>query len=322
MRELAREAGFSVATVSLALRDDPRIRPETIACVKAVAAARGYHADPVVAEGLSRARRRDFYRETVAWLLDRPPEEQPWVAKLFSEVAERGRMLGYQIEYFPVNFENASVLRRTARVWRARGIRGALVGPLRRAVAEPALPWKDFSWVAIGQSLSSPPLHRVGRDYDKDIALALSRLHARGCRRPGFVDAPEVHHLMRLPLLRASLVYYHGRKPGFRDAYFTADQGRPEEFARWLKRNGPDSLVMGMGFDWWAEPLHRLCEHLPQVELSPPLYPAVGQERFVPDYASMGMSAISLLHRLLSEGEKGIPAHEQTVLVSSGWGAG
>lgn len=322
MRELAGELGLSLATVSLALRDDPRIRKSTTLRVKALAATRGYHADPVVAEGLSRARRRDFYRETVAWLLDRPPEDQPWVEQLFAAAVERGRMLGYQIEYFPVDCANGVALGRLARMWKARGIRGVLVGPLNRALADPPLSWADFSWVAIGQSLSSPALHRVGRDYDKDIDFALTRLHERGCRRPGFVDDPSVHHLMRLPLLRASLVYYHGRAHKFPAAFQTVDQRRPDVFARWLKRNRPDSLVLGIGFEGRVDEIHRLIAHLSQIELSQRFHSTADLEGFIPDYASMGHSAIGLLHRSLTDGEKGVPSHEQTVVVSSGWQAG
>ena len=116
--------------------------------------------------------------------------------ELFEAAAGRARLFGYRIDFFAVDPQDHAALRRTARVWRARGIRGVLVGPLNQGLADPPLPWADFSWVTIGQSLISPPLHRVGRDYDKDIDLALARLHAAGCRRPGFVDDPAVHHLM------------------------------------------------------------------------------------------------------------------------------
>lgn len=320
IRNLASEAGLSAATISLALRDDPRIRPETIARVKALAAARGYHADPVVAEGLSRARRRDFYRETVAWLMDRPPGEQPWIGELFAGAEERARRFGYQIEYFPVDFGRREALRRLVRVWKARGVRGALLGPLRNALVDPPLPWDDFSWVAIGHSLVSPALHRVGRDYDKDIDLALSLLHARGCRRPGFVDDAEVHHLMRGPLLRASLVYYHDSGQSFPDAFHTVDMAKPEVFARWLKKNRPDSLVMGIGFEGRYDAIHRQIAHLPQVELSPPFHLAGPKEGFIPSYASMGASAIGMLHRALTSDEKGVPLNERTMIVSSRWG--
>lgn len=321
MRQLARELGVSAATVSLALRSDARITPETTARVKALAASRGYHADPVVAEGMSRARRHDFYRETVGWLLDRPQREQPWFEKLFAAAAERGRMLGYQIEDFAVKFSDAAALRRTARMCKARGIRGLLLGPLEHAVTDPSLPWKDFSWVAIGQSLISPALHRVGRDYDKDIDCALAHLRMLGCRRPAFVVDNTMHHLMGLPLLRAALVHYHKNEETMPEPFYTVDMAvRPAAFGRWVERNQPDGLVVGMSFVDRAEPFHRLIAHLPQVELSPlGSVRLADQPKFVRDYDSMGHSAIGLLHRLITNEEKGVPRNEQTVVVSSVW---
>ena len=321
MRELARELGVSVATVSLALRSDPRITAETIARVKALAASRGYHADPVVAEGMSRARRHDFYRETVAWFLDKPSQEQPWFDPLFAAAAERGRMLGYQIEYIPVDFSDAAGLKRMARTCRARGIRGLLLGPLEHALVDPALPWDDFSWVTIGQSLISPALHRVGRDYDKDIERALAHLRTLGCRRPAFVVDNTMDHLMGLPLLRAALVYYHKQSAKMPEPFYTVDMAaRPTALARWVRQNQPDGLVVGMSFVERADPLHRLIAHLPQVELSP-LGSAflADQPKFVRDYDSMGYAAMGMLHRLITNEEKGVPQNEQTVVVSSGW---
>ncbi|MFA6287432.1 MAG: LacI family DNA-binding transcriptional regulator [Opitutaceae bacterium] len=317
---MAKELGVSVATVSFALRDDVRIAAGTRARVKALAVERGYHADPVVAEGMSRARRRVFYRETVAWLMDRPPQEQPWVEKLFEGAAERGRILGYRIEFFVADFKDREALKRLARVWKARGIRGVLVGPLNQGLADPALPWEDFSWVTIGQSLISPPLHRVGRDYDKDINLALGRLHALGCRRPGFINEPAMNHLMKQALLRVALVYYHERADPFAEAFYAVEPARPDALASWLERNRPDSLVVGLGFKRCEKAIHALIAHLPHVELSQPYDEAHVQEGFIPNYTGMGRSAISLLHHALIEEEKGIPRCEQTVVVSSGWG--
>lgn len=63
-----------------------------------------------------------------------------------------------------------------------------------------------------------------------------------------------------------------------------------------------------------------MIAHLPRVELSPadsPLH--AGEARFVRDYASIGQLAATLLHRRLVDGKKGVPANEQTVLVSSFW---
>jgi hypothetical protein len=43
------------------------------------------------------------------------------------------------------------------------------------------------------------------------------------------------------------------------------------------------------------------------------------QPKFVRDYDSMGHSSIGLLHRLITNEEKGVPRNEQTVVVSSVW---
>src|SRR5690242_3743330 len=43
IRQLAKLAGVSICTVSKALRDDPRLRPETIQRIKALAAQYHYH---------------------------------------------------------------------------------------------------------------------------------------------------------------------------------------------------------------------------------------------------------------------------------------
>ena len=308
--------------MSLALRDDPRITAETTRRVKALASSRGYYADPVVAEGMSRVRRRDFYQETVVWLLDLSEKKQTWFKKMFAAVTERGRLLGYEIEYCTVDFENAAQLSRLARVWRARGIRGVLIGPLTHAVADPKLPWGDFSWVTIGHSLRSPALHRAGRDYDKDIDFALSRLHAQGCTRPGFVDDTTMYHLMGLPMLRAALVYHHTRGIVFPEPYFRADLQKLAAFKKWLKTNKPDSLVLSMSFEFRSDEFHRLIAHLPQVELSHSNNPQSTRAGFVRNYTGIGHAAISLLHHLLTDGEKGVPDYEQSVVVSSRWQEG
>ncbi|MDF3059842.1 MAG: transcriptional regulator [Rariglobus sp.] len=305
LRELARELGLSNAAVSMALRDDPRISKQTTARVKALAMRRGYYVDPVVAEGMSRARRKDFYQETVVWVLSRPPQKQPWLKDLFAAAEERGRMLGYRIEYCTLDAASGKRgFKHLAKVWQAKGIHGVLVGPLDNALSDPPFPWEDFSWVTIGQSLLSPELHRVGRDYDKDIARGIKWLREQGCLRPGFVEHPMSHHLMGLPMLRASLVYYHQHSPKRTDAFHKVDFDRPAEFERWLKKNRFDSLVVSACLYDPTDVFLRLCMPMPHVVLSPSETEPCGVG-YVPNYASMGNSAMGLLHR--------------TVFVSSGW---
>ncbi len=72
-RDVAREAGVSQNTVSLVVRDSPRVRPETKAAVRAVMARLGYHPNAVAAALRTRTTpvllfvaRRDLVHDHVA----------------------------------------------------------------------------------------------------------------------------------------------------------------------------------------------------------------------------------------------------------------
>jgi hypothetical protein len=87
-----------------------------------------------------------------------------------------------------------------------------------------------------------------------------------------------------------------------------------------LAHNRPDSLVIGLDFEGRDETIHGLIAHLPRVAVAPSYGREPIEEGFLPRYASIGKSALGMLHRGLVAGEKGIPRHEETVVMSSGWG--
>lgn len=318
IRELARRLGVSAATVSLALRGDARVNAATVERVKAGAAAAGYHADPVVAEGLSRARRREFFRETLVWVVDRRRAETPWLEPLFAAAEEQARQLGYRIEFVRLSREPAA-LRRAARVWRARGVRGVALGPFAEAWTEPALRWGDFAWVSIGEAVTSPRLHRVGRDYAADVDRAVEELAAAGCRRIGFVGEALVAHLFARPLRRAALEWWAtagvaGAESGC-EPYLEINGGTGvKELRRWRRTLEPDALVVARGLGPRATELAPLLADLPRRCLSAEGW---GEPDFEPNYAAMGAAAVNVLHRHLTRKAWGVPTETETTLAAS-----
>jgi LacI family transcriptional regulator len=318
LRTLAAALGLSPSTISLALRGDPRIRPGTIARARAAAASAGYHADPVVSEGLSRARRREFFRETIAWALDRARGDTPWLAPLFAAAEARAGLLGYRLEFIRLSREPAS-LRRAARTWRARGVRGVILGPFAETWEEPGLPWDDFVWLSVGDSVAHPRLHRVGRDYALDIESAIEHLARRGLRRPGFVEERLVHHLFHQPMLRAALHHYHLRGERRAEAFIELESGAPvAPFRSWLRRLRPDCLLLARPLRLASPDLEAATGDLPRVILS--LEEADAHSTgFTPNYGPMGESAVNLLHRLVHHPARGVPRERQSALISSIW---
>ncbi|MFH1496702.1 MAG: LacI family DNA-binding transcriptional regulator [Verrucomicrobiota bacterium] len=318
LRQIAARLGLSASTVSRALHRDPLVNKATMERVLAAVGKAGYQLDPVVSAGMSKIRRRHFYRETLAWCGDSPRESMPWLAPLFGSFEDYGARLGYNLECFHFERPTPRSLARQAAVWRARGIRGVLLGPFRSEHTELPFRWEELAWIMIGHPPESPVLHSVGRDYESDIKSALAWLEARGCRRPCFILDPGVNHLFKEPMLRASLLYYEGRRARPKAPLHELASGRPELFAAWVEANRPDGLILPRSL---RPSLRRLIEpvlHLPRISLSPPDSPgARGTAHFTARYEVMGQVAVNLLHRLLSNREFGLPAYKQTIVLDS-----
>lgn len=62
LRALAEATGYSLGTVSMALRGDPRVAEATRALIVKAAGERGYEPDPVLAGRMGRTRRREARR--------------------------------------------------------------------------------------------------------------------------------------------------------------------------------------------------------------------------------------------------------------------
>ncbi len=103
---LAKELGLGKATISLALRDDPRIRKETRERVQRHADKRGYAANPMVAHVMSQLRSAKVsnYRATLALVNVGPREDAIRTNVTFRTIADgfsrRAAGLGYLVEDF------------------------------------------------------------------------------------------------------------------------------------------------------------------------------------------------------------------------------
>ena len=105
IRSLARRLRLSVATVSEALRDNPRVKPATRARVHAAAKKAGYWHNPLLSAALSAVRRarHQEYRGTLA-LVDTDEDNRAQYVVFHREIVAgaemRARALGFTTELF------------------------------------------------------------------------------------------------------------------------------------------------------------------------------------------------------------------------------
>jgi DNA-binding LacI/PurR family transcriptional regulator len=188
--EIAKELGVSVMTVSLALRNSPRLAEETRRRVREVAERLGYQPDPALSALVSHRRQAQIKRDwaTLALVTNWRTADGwrgTYIQRMFEGAAERALRIGYRLEPFWLGEYRSQA--QAARVLSARGVRGLLFAPPPTGVARLRFPWHGFACVALGGALIRPRLHRVAHDYAASAELAVHELARRGYRRIGLL---------------------------------------------------------------------------------------------------------------------------------------
>lgn len=203
MADVARAAGVHQTTVSLALRNDPRLPEATRQRLREVARKMGYTPDPMLSA-------LNFYRSTkhamkapitMAFVLDLRDRRElaAWYPhRLFLEGAqEHAVQLGYRIEVFFVGAHTRDGGERIERTLKARGITGVIVGAFVDRMIEFQFNWPEFSAVLIESQQLGLSLHMVSNHQTMITRAAVRRLRALGYRRIGLVVGEREEFYLR-----------------------------------------------------------------------------------------------------------------------------
>lgn len=334
MMTVAREAGVSKNTVSLALRHDPQIPESTRVRIEKIAERLGYARSPVVSQLMTELRKAHpaGYRRTLALLnanQDRDAfTKHPTVPSYVEGCRRRASHHGYGLDTFWLH-DPALNGDRLNSILRARGIRGALVVGLMN---ENRLPerfnptWQEHAAVVTGVRTRNPTLSFACVDHHALVIEAVEQARKLGYQRPGLVVD---EHIDRLVEGRFSSGFWIGqqalpvrdRLPGF----FAVDAARekPELFRTWFERHRPDViLTLYHSVRRWVEAAGAVVPRdvgLIQLErrTSRPEWAGMDQHN---DQA--GEAAVDLLVGMLHSHEHGLPPFPKATLIGASWIAG
>jgi DNA-binding LacI/PurR family transcriptional regulator len=329
---IAYHAKVNRSTVSLALRNHPRISAETRDRIRKLATEMGYHTDPLVT-ALTEVRRLSGcpqhaviayvtnYSTRYGW---RPPyHKRP---DYFPGASERSSELGYRLEHFWLG-EPGMTPRSFWRILWTRGVRGIIVGRLPPGESSLPLLWDHFPVVALGMTLREPTLHRVSEDFYEGASKAMREMQDLGYKRIGFVfseedDSPPVGNRW----LGAYL--YHQRfllsPEDIPPLPHVEGQDHFAEFRHWFTEHKPDAILATHGYTV-VEWLNRMGYDVPG---------AIGVASLVEDLAfrkmagiycdasKLGAVAAEMLVGLIYRREMGIPANAHEVMLGGDWRKG
>ncbi|MDF3128995.1 LacI family DNA-binding transcriptional regulator [Kiritimatiellaeota bacterium B1221] len=316
---IARACGVSPSTVSLALRNHPRIPEATKARIKSMAAELGYTPNPSVSRVMSEIRaggKKSVFKESLAYFTaDAPPHPHSYETRLFAGVVARAEAMGYKIDRFELG-KNGLTLTQLGKVLASRGIRGLILAPWPQAHSEHEIDWKNLASVAIGYSLEAPNIHRVSRDIMHTLRGVFTKLSALGYQRIGFVMERSHEARMEFMTLAAYQLHNFLSQEEHRLSPLVAENLTEEIFTHWTTAQKPDVIFTMYRpiVDWLRNANYRVPEDIgvfafncesPESEFSG-IYPA---------YESLGAAAVEQVSALIERSEFGLPHNPGTLIV-------
>lgn len=328
---LAKELGLGKATVSLALRDDPRIRKQTRERVQRHADKRGYAANPMVAHVMSQLRSAKVsdYRATVALINVAAREDSIRTQVAFRAMADgfrkRAAELSYFVEDLWIGDEIFADPDRLKKVFLTRKIEGmAFVGMTERAhLPDPVHAILSRSvFVGLGVRLTQPVVHCCANNQYNTALQATQKMLAKAFPRVGLVKSLAVDRALdgRISMgFRRALEDAGWREDNARAMIWRFQPNDAVGFLKWCDEAKPDViLTMHAEVAGWlkAAPGGVRKIALAHLDWNPALEGWAGTNQHNDLVGSFGAE---LLTAHLARRDLGLPQAAKTMLVESEW---
>ncbi len=333
LRDIAAEADVHYSTVSLALRDHPRVSAPVRDKIKAIARKLGYTPDPALAalNAYRKTKLTVHYQSTLAWIDTWTNEaklrlrDQPTFNEYYLGAGERARQLGYELEEFRLCESDMSP-QRLSRVLNSRGITGLLLPPLPTQANRLPLEYKLFSTISFGYSIVPHVFHLVTNHQFHSVSLALDKITELGYQRIGLYLHDYVDNKTDNAYTTGYWRYCQRHPDRKHVTAYMGSEGVDDRelFQAWYLKNRPDVVISDIDHEideWLGDLGVRVPEDVGCAWLS---LGADDKTRAGVDQNGrlIGQTAVDFLVGMLQRGEHGIPATPVRILVEGTWRQG
>lgn len=332
-RQVARVAGVSHATVSLALRGSALLPLKTRQRIEKIAKKLGYVPDPMLT-GLAAYRMKSrplAYHSNLAWIdfnPDRRPHNAPYrsFGDYFMGAAERARELGYGLEALDMQAIELKESR-LEKILISKGITGLLLAPYPHFGGELKLDFSRFSAVRFGYSYRFPVLHTVTNAQYHTALGAFQNVVVRGYRRVGVLLDKDEDERTSWNLFGGILV---GQKlhPELEpiEPFYPRGERRSglmswempdivERLERWIRKFRIDAVI-GTGHE---QAVNQTGLNVGYADFSTNRSDLSGMHQ---NGFTIGRASVEVLVAMLNRGETGLPDMPRDILIRSTWNEG
>jgi len=317
-RMIADKAGVSQATVSRALRDDPRISEAVKRKVKQVAQKLGHRPDPTFQRYMTEMRRmqQPRLRELLALVGDPAMKHMSYVREIREGALARAEELGFHAEVMWCG-DCAKEFRTVNRMILARNMKGVLLLPFENPRVRPRLDWSRLSAVTVTKIDPELRMHGVHGDLRLRFERISDWMTEQGVKRPGLVLWSAQNQRGIRPLLATYFWHWHMTLCASPIPPFSIENNPEyvEAFNHWMKTYQPDCLWVGGRHmqNELLEWLHPGKRPLPGFVSYTNVEEAENIAGIRIDFNHVGRGAIDLLTAMVIRGETGLPEEPKRV---------
>lgn len=327
MQQIAARAGVSKSTVSLALRNDPRLKPATIRKVHRAADELGYRTNALVAHLMAHLRqsRTKAFQSNVA-LMNCSGDAHIFDWHTFSDfragAEERADQLGYGIDTFWLADPEMKPSR-MKQILETRNIRGVVFaahhepGGLDERYHEL---WEEFSCAIVGVGRVDPPLPCAANDHYETARQAARKAFELGYHHPGLVIENRLDRLLNRKFTAGFTSVERNPTDEGSLPWLDFDQIDPRGLMAWKETHGIDLIVCTRAeVRAWleAEGLHIPADiGLIHLDWFPELADWAG---FNQNNRVVGAAAADIVINQIHRNEVGYVEYPKLVLIESDW---
>lgn len=321
--DIARKTGYSVMTVSYALRNHPKIRESTRTVIREAADELGYVPDPDIVKLMSRIRMNqkietrsfvaviDLFEDRKAFSAD------PYTNALIAAADTRLEKLGYKMTRLSV-FQPRLSPQRISTILHSRGIEGVLLPPFPTELMTFRMDWNTVALICTEERFHDPQLNKVVPHHYSNMMLAMTKLWELGYRRPGLISCRNSLGRDNFAWFGAFYSFLQDRAgidfiPPLREG------SDPDDIAAWYKANQPDVIIVTE--DWLVELFARATRlRVPEDVSAVSVSTDFGTLSGVHQGADViGSAAADILTAHIIRNERGIPANPKTMMIEGTW---
>ncbi|MBC8039809.1 MAG: LacI family DNA-binding transcriptional regulator [Opitutaceae bacterium] len=319
---VAQHAGVSKMTASRALRNTGRVNSDTRKRVLAAAEALGYRPNPLVQTLMAGVRSQRIEQSAnIAWVTTFPEgvTSPPPVQAMEEAARERCREQGYELDRIHINTPGLT-LQSIPRIFAARGIRAAIIGPMQYPGEIPNFPFDEFAVATIGRSLNRPALHYTMAHHFHAMIRTLAELAGRGYQRIGFLQSSEMDTRAEHSTLMAFEHHCLKNRVNPLTACQFYDEWKASDYQVWFKMFQPDviivdnSLISGQLADAGIAVGNKVGIATLSWKESSSDCAGIRQP-----FAALGAGAVDMVVAQLHRNERGIPARPKAMLFEGDW---